>query len=167
MKVLLTGSTGFIGQKLFCWLEENGFQVNALVRDRRNLKTTDNSSIFEGDILDEEVLRKASNEVDVVFHLVAKTHDLSSIDNTKEYFRINVEGTRNLLNACVDAKIKHFVFFSSVKAMVENSEDTLDETHNPNPTTPYGESKLVAEELVLEYGKKYGFKTTILRLPLV
>ncbi len=59
MKVLLTGATGFIGQKLFCRLEENGFQVNALVRDRRNLKTTDNSSIFEGDILD--VSEKGSN----------------------------------------------------------------------------------------------------------
>ena len=154
MSVLVTGSTGFIGQKLICRLEENGLQVNALVRDGRKLRTTDSINIFEGDILDDEVLKKACNEVDVVFHLVAKTHDLSSIDNTKEYFRINVEGTRNLLNACAGTKIKHFVFFSSVKAMVENSEDILDETHNPNPTTPYGESKLVAENLVLEYGKE-------------
>ncbi len=43
----------------------------------------------------------------------------------------------------------------------------MDETQNPSPTTPYGESKLVAEKLVVEYGSKYGFKTTILRLPLV
>lgn len=105
--------------------------------------------------------------VDSVFHLVAKTHDFTSADNTKDYFKVNVEGTRNLLDACISTNIKHFIYFSSVKAMAEESKHTLNETYDCTPITPYGESKLMAEELVVDYGNKYGFKTTVLRLPLV
>ena len=164
---LVTGASGFIGQHLVQGLVEYGVNVNALVRNRKNPGLTDKTNIFKGDIFDKEVLKKAVNDVDIVFHLVAKTHDFSNIDNAKDYFRINVEGTRNLLDACINSNIKHFVYFSSVKTMAEESKHTLDETYDCTPTTPYGESKLVAEKLVFEYGNKYGFKTTVLRLPLV
>ncbi len=164
---LVTGASGFIGQHLINRLEGLGFKINALVRNNKNYNITGNVNIFEGDIFDTDVLEKAVDNVEVVFHLVAKTHDLSNIDNAKEYFMINVEGTRNLLNTCINTNIKHFVYLSSVKAMAEESEETLDESNNPNPSTIYGESKLVAERLVVDYGDKYGFKTTVLRLPLV
>ena len=167
MNILVTGVSGFIGQHLVRRLEGHGTKINVLVRNRRNLSTTRNTNIFEGNIFNKEVLGTAVNNVEVVFHLVAKTHDLSGIDNAKDYFKINVEGTRNLLDVCIDSNIKHFVYFSSVKAMAEESESPLDETYNSKPTTPYGESKLEAEKLVVDYGGKYCFKTTILRLPLV
>lgn len=146
---------------------KQGSKVNALVRNRENFSITGNVNIIEGDVLDTEVLGKAVDEVDVVFHLVAKTHDFSNIDNAKDYFKTNVEGTKSLLDACISTNIKHFIYFSSVKAMAEESKEILDETYKPKPTTPYGESKLETEGLVVEYGDKHGFKTTILRLPLV
>ncbi len=164
---LVTGANGFIGRHLVQSLENHEKKINALTRNRKKLILNNNANIFEGDIFDEKVLRKAVDNVEIVFHLVAKTHDLSNVDNMKDYFYINVEGTRKLLDACINSKIKHFVYFSSVKTMAEEGKHTLDETYDCTPTTPYGESKLVAENLVLEYGKKYGFKTTILRLPLV
>ena len=164
--ILVTGASGFIGQHLVRRLEKQGSNIKVLVRNSK--KTANNNTrIFECDIFDEKVLRKAVDEVNVVFHLVAKTHDSKNIDNTKDYFKINVEGTKRLLDACSISSIKHFVYFSSVKAMAEESESTLDETCISKPITPYGESKLLAERLVFDYGKKYGFKTTILRLPLV
>ena len=166
--VLVTGANGFIGQHLVHSLEEYGIKVNALDKYAKELKTISKATIFEGDIFDEELLKKALDDVEIVFHLVAKTHDSSNIKkNIEDYFKINVEGTRNLLNSCIGSKVKHFVFFSSVKTITEESENTLDETFTPNPTTPYGESKLMAEKLVADTGKKYGFKTTSMRLSLV
>jgi nucleoside-diphosphate-sugar epimerase len=167
VRVLVTGASGFIGQHLVNKLEWNGFKVNTLVRSSRNYNVSANTSIFEGDILDADVLGKAVDDVEIVFHLVAKTHDLLNIDNAKDYYKINVEGTRILLNACSHSNIKHFIFISSVKAMAEESGDALDESYVPLPTTPYGESKLMAENLVINYGNSYCFKTTVLRLPLV
>ena len=166
--VLVTGANGFIGQHLVHSLEEYGIKVNALDKYAKELKTISKVNIFEGDIFNEELLKKALNDVEIVFHLVAKTHNSSNIKkNIEDYFKINVEGTRNLLNSCIGSKVKHFVFFSSIKTMTEESENTLDETFIPNPTTPYGESKLMAEKLVADAGKKYGFKTTSIRLSLV
>jgi len=168
MKILVTGANGFIGQHLVHTLEEYGIKVNALDKDTKELKTVSKANIFEGNIFNNELLNKAVQDVEVVYHLVAKTHDSSNIKkNIEDYFKINVEGTRNLLNTCIGSKIKHFIFFSSVKTMTEESENTLDETFTPNPTTPYGESKLIAEKLVADTGKKYGFKTTSIRLSLV
>ncbi len=164
---LVTGANGFIGQHLIENLEKNGVNVHALVRDKKKLNINRNVFIFEGDISDIGALRKALNDVEIVFHLIAKTHEISKNEDNNDYFKINVEGTRNLLNACIDSKLKHFIYFSSVKTIAEESENILDEDSIPNPTTPYGETKLLAEKLVADYGNKYGFKTTSIRLPLV
>lgn len=165
--VLVTGATGFIGQHLVRRLGELGCNINILARDSKKLQLA-GLKIFEGNIFDYTLLKEAAKNAEIVFHLVSKTHDFShNRNNANEYFRINVEGTRNLLNACIGSNVRHFVYFSSVKAMAEESENALDESSMPNPTTPYGKSKLEAEKLVAEYGGKYGFKTTSLRLPLV
>jgi nucleoside-diphosphate-sugar epimerase len=168
MNALVTGANGFIGLHLVHRLEELGFKVNALDISCEKVKIISKENIFEGDIFNNELLKRAIYNVEIVFNLVAKTHDFSGKQyNDGEYFRINVEGTRNLLNACIRSKVKHFVNWSSTKAMAEESENILDETFPPNPTTPYGESKLIAEKIVTDYGNKYGFKTTSIRLPLV
>ena len=167
MKTLVTGASGFIGQHLVECLVKQGSKVNALIRNSKRLNITNNTDVFEGDIFNDDVIKKAVNGVDVVFHLVAKTHDFTSTDNANDYFKVNVEGTRALLDACINSNIKHFVYFSSVKVMAEECRHALDETYDCIPTTPYGESKLMAERLVIEYGIEHGFKTTILRLPLV
>ena len=165
--VLVTGANGFIGQHLIKKLKSLDVNVSVLVRDRNKLGF-DDVNIFEGDIFNNEILRYAVERADIVFHLVSKTHDFSCSHNSiDDYFKINVEGTRNLLNACIGSNVKHFVYFSSVKAMAEDSKDVLDESFPPNPTTVYGKSKLAAEKIVAEYGERHGFKTTALRLPLV
>jgi nucleoside-diphosphate-sugar epimerase len=165
--VLITGGTGFIGQHLVSRLIEDQVQINLLVRNIDKYQgAKEKVNLFEGDLFNKEILKKAVNGVNIVFHLASKTHDFSN-NNDNEYFKINVEGTRNLLNVCANSSIRHFIYFSSVKAMTEESLDSLDENYNPNPTTIYGKTKLEAEKFVKEYGNKNGFKTTILRLPMV
>ncbi len=168
MRVLVTGANGFIGQHLIHSLESRKADINAFVRSREgspSLKT----KVFQGDIaLNSESLINAVDDVDYVFHLIAKTHDFGKTNNSSaDYFKINVDGTKNLLEACKNSRIKHFIYFSSIKVMAEESRKILDETFTPAPTTPYGQSKLEAENMVFEYGKQYGFKTTSIRLPLV
>lgn len=165
---MVTGANGFIGLHLLNKLNNLGIKVNAVVRNKEKLPDITEVNIFEGDLFNKSFLKKTVDSVDTVFHLAAKTHDYSkSKESDAEYFRVNIEGTKNLLDACVTSNVKHFVYFSSVKAMAEKSNVTIDESYTPTPTTPYGETKLAAEKMVFEYGKKYGFKATVLRLPLV
>lgn len=168
--VLVVGASSFIGQHLVNKLIKKGENIRAFVRSMQKVPFDWEKviKIYEGDITKKEAITGICKNIEVVFHLAAKVHDFSGITDTpREHFAINVEGTQNLLNSCIGSNVKHFVYFSSVKAMTEESKNTIDENFINNPTTPYGESKLAAESLVAEYGKKHGFRTTSLRLPLV
>ncbi|MCH8208494.1 MAG: NAD-dependent epimerase/dehydratase family protein, partial [Nitrospinae bacterium] len=106
------------------------------------------------------------NNIDVVFHLAGKAHALSETrQDEKEYSQINTEGTRRILEAARDARVRRFVFFSSVKAINEGSADCLNETSVCLPETPYGKSKLEGEHLVLK--GKYVPEPVVLRLTMV
>ena len=166
----MVGAGSFIGKHLIRKLIENGDHVTGLVRNRPQNpeKWMKDVKIVSGDITEKRSLAGICKDREIIFHLAAKVHDFSTEDQTaEEHFAVNVQGTRNILDECANSGIRHFVYFSSVKAMAEESADRLDETSVPSPVSPYGKSKLAAETLVAECGKKYGFKTTSLRLPLV
>ena len=105
--------------------------------------------------------------VDTVFHLAGKVHALSErMGDDEEYRRVNVEGTRLLLEGARRAGSRRFVFLSSVQAMGETAAGCLDEAAEPHPATAYGRSKLAAEALVLD-GSLGPSHTCCLRPPLV
>ncbi|OPY89501.1 MAG: 3 beta-hydroxysteroid dehydrogenase/Delta 5--_4-isomerase [Syntrophaceae bacterium PtaU1.Bin231] len=167
-RVLVTGATGFIGTHLVRALRAAGVSVTALDLDVSKAGTPgDGVDWIAGDLFDGECLTTAIRGADTVIHLVAKTHDVSAVEDEAEYQRINVFGTRRLLAACRPDTVRHLIYFSSVKAMTEESEGTLDETFTPRPTTAYGRTKLAAEEAVRQAGNEKGFRTTTLRLPMV
>jgi len=163
MKVLITGASGFIAEHLIKTLLRNdNVIIHALIHKHDKVFPSIVKK-FTGDLNDPSSLKKVAEGVDIVFHLAAKTDNPSASEI--DYYATNVEGTQNLLEACINAR--HFIYFSSVKAMVEETPITIDEGFPPNPTTSYGKTKLLAEQLVLKYGVKYGIKTTTLRLPMV
>src|SRR5690606_32672652 len=88
--------------------------------------------------------------VDTVIHLAARVHRLNdtAADPAAEYRRVNVEGTRALLEASVRAGVRKFVLASTVKVMGEATTTPWVETMTPAPADPYGASKLEAERLV-------------------
>lgn len=152
---LVTGATGFIGGRL---LAEGD---RALVR-----RAGAAPGAVTGDLLAPESLAAACSGVECVFHCAGYAHAFSSSD-PDIHWRINCEGTRNLLDAAGEACVRRFVFLSSVKAMAEPGDACVDEDWPGEPVTPYGRAKRAAEEAVLEAGVKFGMHVVNLRLAMV
>lgn len=109
--------------------------------------------------LSEDVPVELPVGIDTIFHLAGKAHALSEVSqDDEEYARINRDGTRRLLEAAQRSGVRAFVFFSSIKAVGEQppiaggDHCPIDEENQTPPDTPYGRSKLEAEELVLSGG---------------
>jgi UDP-glucose 4-epimerase len=150
--VLVTGASGFIGGKLCARLKADGFRVIAIVGKNRADGPWD--ECFAVDIADATavaaLVEKIPGGCDTVFHLAGKAHALSEIGgDDSAYFRINADGTRNLLALARALGARRFVLASTVKAMGEGGFEPGDESAGCEPTTPYGKSKYEAELAVL------------------
>lgn len=158
---LVTGASGFLGSRLCDALARSGVIVRPLVRNPGRIPNG-----FEGDLLDSGTLRNACEGISHVFHCAGHAHALSSPD-PDAHWRVNFEGTRNVLIAAGEEGVRHFVYLSSVKAMAEPGDACADEHWPGEPASPYGRAKRAAEELVLEAGVKYGMHVVNLRLAMV
>ncbi len=161
----VTGATGCIGSALALKLAEDGWKVTALVRDPARagfLKEKANVRIVEGDLADRNLMADAMRDCQVVFHLAAKVHAAPDTP-AEDFFRINVEGSRNVVAAAIESRVERFVLFSTV-AVYPESDELIDESTEEAPATAYGASKLVAEEIAFASDE---LKTTVLRLPVV
>ena len=158
--ICVTGGRGFIGRKLCAALAARKLPVTVVDR-RADAGPWDR--LWPVDItgpLGPECL----TGVDTVFHLAGKAHALAEVrQDEADYFRINTEGTRHVLEAARQAGVRRFVFFSTVKAMSRDDRPAARAGEGPalrawteadviEPDTPYGRSKLEAEKLVLHGG---------------
>jgi len=128
MDIIITGATGFVGRNLSKYLKELGNHVLPL------------------SLRNSWVLNK---NTDAIVHLAGKAHDTKNTSADKEYFEVNTELTKKLFQEFLNSEIKDFIYFSSVKATADSVEGYLDENHISNPETPYGKSKLEAEQFLL------------------
>jgi nucleoside-diphosphate-sugar epimerase len=126
-------------------------------------------SIFTVDISTGKGIPAALSGGDVVVHLAARNHVLKETakDPLAEYRRVNVEGTRKVVQAVVASGARLFIHFSSIKAMGEESVDVLDEDSPCMPMTPYGISKRESEEAAHAELAESGTALVVLRLPMV
>jgi len=165
-KVLVTGATGFIGNLLVRRLASMGCRIKLLVENQYNSDLAE-YDVYQGGLFSNDALARASKSTEIVYHLAAFTDpDAKSSEAVERCFAINVEGTKNLLHS-LSPSTKHVVFFSTVYVFGNQNEDVTDEGSPADPITPYGHSKLEAENLIREWGLRYGVMTTCLRLPLV
>lgn len=155
MKIFITGVTGYIGQKLALQLAADGHTIHALVRDAQKGKSLldhPNIILFTGDILDPTSLVPAMTGCGQVYHLAA----LASVwhKDPGSFHQINVNGLKNVLEACLKAGITH-VLFTSTAGVVGDSKDgePVSELTNSNPKleTLYEQSKVAAEQLLKTY----------------
>jgi nucleoside-diphosphate-sugar epimerase len=145
MKIVITGSNGFVGKNLGLHFKNfKGFEVKFL-----NVRIP-----FSADDI---------TNSDVLIHLAGKAHDLKKTSSDDEYFRVNTDLTRRLFDLFLKSKVKDFIYFSSVKAVADTVDGELTEDIEPRPITAYGQSKLLAERYLLSKILPEGKRLFILR----
>ena len=168
-RVLITGGAGFIGSHLVEALAAAGEPV--AVMDNLTTGTISNLAavlprieFVEGDVRDLDLLRRAMEQVDVVFHLAAVSAVLPSVKDPLTTNAVNVTGTLNVLVAARDAGVRRVIFASS--AAVYGSSPVLPKTETlpPEPLSPYAASKLAGEVYCQAFTHVYGLETVALRL---
>lgn len=158
MKCLVTGATGFIGSNLASALIKKGFQVRALVRDNSNkfnLKNLD-IELYYGDLLDCASIENALKGCDYLFHVAAH---YSFWDASKDLiYKINVDGTRNILSAAQKARTKKIVYTSTVGCIGIPKNGTPGNENTPiDPSSlsnSYKHSKYLAEKEAFKFYEK-------------
>jgi nucleoside-diphosphate-sugar epimerase len=143
--IALTGATGFIGRRLLAELPRRGFRVRVLLR-RPTEVALDCGSAVIGDLARPQNMAAALADVDAVIHSAGVAHAMSGIP-ADDYRVLNTEATIALARAAERARVKRFVFLSSIRAQVGPSADrVVTEDLAPQPTDDYGRSKLAAEQ---------------------
>ncbi|MBN2156062.1 MAG: SDR family oxidoreductase [Candidatus Lokiarchaeota archaeon] len=168
--VLVTGAAGFIGSHLADRLLAEGARVTgidnlsegSLENLKKSLQET-NFKFHKGDIRDREFLHTIVDKIDIIFHLAAFTSVRRSISNPLECNEINVTGTLNLLELARKYDVNKFIYSSSAAVYGNTPQLPIDEDVQPKPLSPYGISKLTAEQYVLIYNELYDIETTALR----
>ncbi len=166
MKVLITGSNGFIGSHLVERLLKQKYRVICLVRKTSDLRWNKDLPVefVYGDFTDSSSFFLFISDVGYIYHLggILRAHKES------EFFRVNYEGTKNLLEACRqhNSVLKRFVYISSQAAAGPSLNGIpLTEADPPKPISAYGRSKQLAEQAVLDF--QSFFPITIIRPPVV
>lgn len=169
--ILITGATGFIASHLITRLDKQTWQIKASTRHSCSSKKFPSTvaSVTIGEINGYTNWQKALKGVDTIIHLAARAHILQeqAINVEAEFFKVNTEGTANLVKQSIQAGVKHFIFISSIGAMATLSNQPLTETSSCQPNTPYGYSKLQAEHALISLTSQSSMTWTILRPTLV
>lgn len=166
MKVLLTGATGYVGHQLALKLASQNYEVHALVRDLDSVKIPRHKKItpFKGNICEYESIQKAIRNCEYVFHTAAFT-DLK-YNKIDKFYNTNVIGTKNVLEASLEEKVKKVVYTSTLSTFgpaLFQVPITETQPRIASYSNDYELTKSMSEEVVSEYVKK-GLSCTILSL---
>ncbi len=160
---LVTGATGFIGGRLTAALLERGERVRALVRDpaRAGDLSERGVELVRGDMADADSLREAVRGVGRAYHCAALVGDWLDRDEIR---RVNVEGTRALLEACAEASVPRLVYLSSLAVLGMRHHRGTDESAPYRATgDAYSDAKIESERIVRDLERRDGVETVILR----
>ena len=161
MKVAVTGACGHIGNNLCKELLDQGFEVKALLLDCEELNQPE-VEVIRGNVLNPDSLISLCSDVDYVFHLAA----IISIDKKDQdlVYKVNVEGTKNIVDACKANNVKRLVHFSTIHTYNPHPlDEPLDETRSQLSHTDmmYEQSKLESE-LIIKKAISEGLDAVIL-----
>ncbi len=167
-KVLITGGAGFIGSHLASRLLELGHEVRVLddfsTGKRDNLLPLEGRfELVEGDLRDRATCERACDGIEFVLHEAAIPSVPKSVDDPLPSHDVNVNGTFNLLLACVEKKVKRFIYAASSSAYGDTEVSPKHEGIRPDPLSPYAVQKFTGECYARSFFQCYGLETISLR----
>lgn len=173
MKVLVTGSEGFIGSHLTEMLLDMGYDVRAFVLynsfgqwgwlDTLPKEKREALDVVMGDVRDPVFVRRAMKGVDCVFHLAALIAIPYSYYAPEAYVDTNIKGTLNILNAARDLCTRRVVVTSTSEVYGTAQYVPIDEKHPYQGQSPYSATKIAADRLAESYYRSFGLPVTIVR----
>ncbi len=172
MKILVTGSEGFIGSHLTERLVKMGHKVTCLVKynsfgyngwlDDLDKKISKELEIISGDVIDSDFILSITKKKDYVFNLAALIAIPFSYKSPKSYVDTNIIGTLNILNACKRNSFK-LIQTSSSEVYGTAKYTPIDEKHPMQGQSPYSATKISADYLSMSYFYSYGLPISIIR----
>ena len=155
--VLLTGHSGFLGGYIKSYLNTKGYNVIKVGRSK------------DSDIVCNLAMETfESQNIDYVIHAAGKAHVIpKSKEQVEEFYKVNYQGTKNLIHSISSSNVKTFIFISTVAVYGIETGELIDESFALLGNTPYALSKLKAEQAILSYGNQHKVKIVVLRLPLI
>ena len=166
MKLLLTGGAGYIGSIVASRLLAAGHEVTVLDDLSRGHREAvpEGAELAQVDLLDADaVSRVAAQGFDGALHFAALALVSESVAHPERYWRTNVGGTRNLLDAIRDAEIKRLVFSSTCATYGQPDQTPITEDAATRPTNPYGASKLAVDMMIADECAAHGLAAVSLR----
>jgi UDP-glucose 4-epimerase len=168
MKILLTGGAGYVGSACLRWLLNHGHDPIAydnLSEGNVDAVPEASSRLIKGDVIETdrlaEVLRRY--RIEAVMHFAALASVPDSIADPEAYYRVNIIGTKSVLDAMHSAGVRKILFSSTAATYGFHTEMPLREESPQSPETPYGTTKLAAEWLIKDYARAYQLGYTLLR----
>lgn len=168
-KILLTGSSGFIGSELLKQLNYKNYFIHTISRSKKSQQIKNGLINFEINKIDSNTnWQKPLDEIDCIIHCAGLAVDTNKID-TETYKKVNVDGTYNLAKQAVQKGVKRFIFLSSIKVNGDKTDKASFFYHSdkPNPKDIYAISKWEAEQKLITLSEQTGIEIVIIRSPIV
>ncbi len=163
MKTLVTGGTGFTGSHLVRRLINDGFEVKVLARPESNLGSLKDLDVevIKGDISSQDSVNKAVKGTSKVFNIAAAYREARLPESA--YYKVNLEGTKNIINACLKYGVSRLVHCSTIGVVSSVSRPPGSEEDPYSPDDIYQQTKCEAEKEVLKKVNEAGLPATIIR----
>jgi len=167
MKILITGGAGYVASSVVHELKKLGHEItvfDSLIYGHKEALPK-GIKLIEGDLLHKETLADIfeTNNPEAVLHFASYTYVGESVENPEKYFENNVVGSLNLLSVMREYNVKKIVYSSSAAVYGEPKEIPIPESHPLQPTSPYGETKVIVETFLRSFDRAYGIKFVSLR----